>query len=121
MLFRTLSLLNFFILIPVVLNSGNSVLKRILILRITTGTKKKRIMKVVFCITYLITLGVILWYFKFSRQKKAALYCSKIKLLNERFEVNKSQREIRKVGLMKYDFLRYNLKESLILQHEILL
>lgn len=78
-------------------------------------------MKVVFCIIYVMALALVLLYFKFSKQKIAALNCSRIKLLNARLELNKSQREIRKEGLTNYDFLRYNLKESLILQNEILL
>ncbi|WP_028376487.1 hypothetical protein [Leeuwenhoekiella sp. MAR_2009_132] len=78
-------------------------------------------MKVVFYIIYVMALALVLLYFQFSKQKKTAVYCSKIKLLNARLELNKSQREIRKEGLMNYDFLRYNLKESLILQNEILL
>ncbi len=43
----------------------------------------------------------------------------KIKFLKKQIHIHKSQIQKREKGLQNYDFLKYNLKESLLVQPEI--
>ena len=66
------------------------------------------------------SIGLLLWLiFKNKNQKMQGIYAEKITQLNTQLEINKKQIHIRSSGLNRYDFLKYNLLEALVVQSEI--
>ena len=65
-------------------------------------------------------VGVFLWLlFRNKNQKIRGVYAEKISHLYNQLEAHNAQINIRSIGLNRYDFLKYNLLEALVVQSEI--
>lgn len=66
------------------------------------------------------SVGLFLWLiFRNKNQKIQRIYAEKLTKLNTQLEINKKQIHKRSMGLDRYDFLRYNLFDALVIQSEI--
>jgi len=66
------------------------------------------------------SVGLFLWLiFRNKNQKIQVVYGEKIAQLNTQLEINKKQLHRRSTGLDRYDFLKYNLLDALVIQSEI--
>ena len=65
-------------------------------------------------------IGCFIWFQK-KKGKLNVEHTDRISLIKKAIEINFNQMQIRKESLNKYDFLTYNLSESLIVQNEIAL
>lgn len=66
------------------------------------------------------SIGLFLWLmFRNKNQKMSGIYSEKMTLLTTRLEIHKKQIHIRSTGLNRYDFLKYNLLDALVIQSEI--
>jgi hypothetical protein len=66
------------------------------------------------------SIGMFLWLvFRNTNRKIQAVYAEELTDLNTRLEINKEQINTRSIGLSRYDFLKYNLLEALVVQPEI--
>ncbi len=68
----------------------------------------------------IISISLLLLYFKVQKAKISADHFNKIDGIELEIERNKHQIKVRGIGLNKYNFLKYNLDEALIVQPEIL-
>jgi len=66
------------------------------------------------------SVGLFLWLlFRIKNRKIQVIYAEKMTALNDQLEINKNQLHIRSMGLNRYDFLKYNLLDALVIQSEI--
>jgi len=66
------------------------------------------------------SIGLFLWLlFRNKNRKIQGIYAEKMTALNVQLEINKKQLHIRSMGLNRYDFLKYNLLDALVIQSEI--
>lgn len=67
-----------------------------------------------------LSIGFILFFLVRKRgQKDFKKHQERLVLYAEEFQVHKKQIQKRMISLNQYDLLRYNLSESLIVQHQI--
>jgi len=68
----------------------------------------------------IISISIGMWLYFFLKNKQVnQLHDQRLLILGEEIATNKLQILIRKKGLDRYNFLKYNLTEALILQLEI--
>jgi len=65
-----------------------------------------------------ILAGIMLFYFKKTREIKQT-HIQRIQGIQQSILIHKTQLNFRKKGLLQYNFLKYNLNESLKVQPEI--
>lgn len=73
-------------------------------------------------ILFLLTFSsLFIGYFHFTNQKLKRKYSNEFQRVNNEIMNHQEQMNIRKRNLDKYDFLKYNLSESLYVQKAIVL
>jgi len=66
------------------------------------------------------SIGMFLWLiFKNKNLKMKGVYTEKLADLNTQLKNHRKQINTRSIGLNRYDFLKYNLLEALVVQPEI--
>jgi len=66
------------------------------------------------------SIGLLMYLaFRNKNRKTRDIYTEKMDMLQAQLEINKKQLRIRAAGLNRYDFLKYNLLDALIVQSEI--
>ena len=66
------------------------------------------------------SVGLLLWLiFRNKNQKITRIYTEKMTQLNAQLEINNKQIHKRTIGLNRYDFLKYNLLDALVVQSDI--
>ncbi|MEM7087591.1 MAG: hypothetical protein AAF489_15500 [Bacteroidota bacterium] len=71
-------------------------------------------------LSLVVSIGLFLgWVFRNKNRKIRSIYAEKITALNAQLETNKKQLRKRSTALDRYDFLKYNLLEALVVQSEI--
>lgn len=66
------------------------------------------------------SIGMLFWLiFRNKNQKIQGVYAEKLADLNTQLKNHKEQINTRSIGLNRYDFLKYNLLEALVVQPEI--
>jgi hypothetical protein len=74
----------------------------------------------IFILIGIISLGALL-FFVFRKQYRSCLekHQETLTVYAEEFQLHKKQMKKRMMSLHKYDLLKYNLSESLVVQHQI--
>ena len=62
--------------------------------------------------------GIVLYFFKKTQEIKQA-HIQKLQTINQSISLQKTQLNFRDKGLLQYNFLKYNLEESLKVQPDI--
>jgi hypothetical protein len=64
--------------------------------------------------------GLFMWLiFRNKNREIRTIYTETMTELNTQMEINQKQLHTRSMGLNRYDFLKYNLLEALVVQSEI--